>query len=122
MLSDANRAFVLFMDRESEYSDDEYFKKENLPTLNCNIRQGNYYALDYVGIPIRRAFCGKKGAFGWKRHGQLYLHWTVDSAWIESKSKDEIRELCETLHPDTFATKDMKSALARAARDANRGG
>lgn len=96
-MSRINQAFLRFMKQEFNTIIEDYFSPERFPVINKQIKK-NYYALDAIGLPIRLKDRGRKTMFGWKREGDLFLHYSVNPSDLDdpAMTPDRLRELTIT--------------------------
>ena len=85
-----NYRFVQFMEQPLNLIVQNYFSKQRWPQLNKSIST-NFYALDAIGIPIRRNEEGKTSIFGWKRIGDCFYHHMVNEQLINNINADDLR-------------------------------
>ena len=87
---DLNYRFVQFMEQPLNLIVQNYFSKQRWPQLNKSIST-NFYALDAIGIPIRRNEEGKTTIFGWKRVNDSFYHHMVNEQLIGAVNANDLR-------------------------------
>ena len=85
-----NYRFIQFMEQPLNMIVQEYFSKQRFPELNKSIST-NFYALDAIGIPIRKLEEETTGIFGWKRIGDLFYHHLVKEDLIGVINTEDLR-------------------------------
>ena len=81
-----------FMSQKKNNDIDLYFKSEELAEINDKIKNGNNYALDYFGIPIRRKEMDMRKQNGWVKEGDRIYHYLVNRELIGLVDDDIIRD------------------------------
>ena len=118
-MSKVNQAFLSFMKQEFNTVIEDYFSPETFPELNKQIKK-NYYALDAIGLPIRLKDRGRKTMFGWRREGDLFLHYTVNLSDLDdpAMNPERLRDIMITRlrasNPSLFTKPD--SAFRKTLR------
>lgn len=85
-----NYRFIQFMEQPLNLIVQEYFSKQRYPDLNKSI-SNNFYALDAIGIPIRKLEEDKASIFGWKRIGDSFYHHLVNEELIGVINNEDLR-------------------------------
>ena len=68
------------------------FSKVRYPKLNASFRT-NFFAIDELGLPIRRELEGHDNKFGWKKVNEKFYHFRVNELLIGQVNDDELRRI-----------------------------
>lgn len=101
-----NHYILKFMSQTRNTEVEDYFNPEKLPSINKTIKNGNYYAVDKFGIPIRLKDRDSRTVNGWTRYQGSIIHMFVNKSLIGSLSDEYIRKQAiddlKAKYPSTF--------------------
>lgn len=104
--SNINYYILKFMKQTKNTELEDYFDPKNLSFVNKSIKNGNYYAVDRFGIPIRLKDHDSKTVHGWCKFNGEIIHTIVNKSIINLVTDEQIRDQAinelKLKYPNTF--------------------
>ena len=104
-----------FMSQSKNTDIEDYFDNEELEEFNSKIKNGNKYAIDYFGIPIRRKEMGQCKPNGWIQvDGHIYHHLVnrdLIGLYDDEYIRDQTIDLMKQKYPKLFSQNTVTNKI-----------